>query len=241
MSKQIREFLLSSRLSSYSKKKIWECYQTISQNYNKDLVEVLFLEKLKSLFPEPPEQKQLSKQQHKKYELLTYTLIEKNHQGFNIPIASLMPIESIKDNSIVVYHGTNYRSYESILKNSLDASRGSGYLGKGFYFTPVYSYAAYYANAAFGHDGPVVIEFKIIDFDKLDVRLLHKPIVPTTSWNVMNDCEEDIVSQTGYVNTPLARSKNVSFHKGHVWQFLCKSNEILKKHFILSKVYILPD
>jgi hypothetical protein len=242
MSKKIKEFSSSSSVSTIEKQKIEDCFKKISQKYrNKELVEILFIKVLKSLFPEAPErpeQIRLSERQYNEYNSLPYALRRENQQKINVSLASLMPKESIKGNCIIVYHGTSYNSYQSILNHSLDASRGGGYLGKGFYFTPVFSYAAFYATS--GSDNPVVLEFKIIDFDKLKVRLLHDPVTAGVM-DSFKDCEEDIVSQTGYVTNPLLTSERVSFKKGNIWQFLCKSNVVLKNHFRLSKAYFLPQ
>jgi hypothetical protein len=131
--------------------------------------------------------------------------------------------------SISVYHGTTKADSQKIQSN-VRADFGGGNLGKGFYFTPVFQHAVSYATNR--NPEPVVVEFKIIEYQNLKVRLLHpsENIDPFQFY----DGPQDILSQTGYAAT-IALTQ-----EGKIWQFCCKSNSVLKNNFRFVKTFILP-
>ena len=173
-----------------------------------------------------------AKQQYDKLSKKTFTLPSRD-SGSMIPLADLMPPESFGFfqglPSISVYHGTT-RSDSQKIQTNVRADFGGGNLGKGFYFTPVFQHAVSYATNR--NPEPVVVEFKIIEYQDLKVKLLHpsENIEPFQFY----DGPQDIISQTGY-------AASIAFtQEGKIWQFCCKSNRVLKNKFRFVKTFIIP-
>jgi hypothetical protein len=189
----------------------------------------------KSLFKEPY---YLSFQEYDKLYRQPITL-KKKSLGSNIPLANLMPRESFgqcgKKSCLTVYHGSDLKSFDDLITN-LSADFGSGKLGTGFYFTPVFEYAIYYAQfrTRKSNTDSIIIEFNIINYEDLKVNLINSKTKDEKSKII---CDEPIVSQTGYVYAGVKRREN---HYGRIWQFNCKDTTTLQKHFKIKNVYILP-
>jgi hypothetical protein len=162
--------------------------------------------------------------------------------GRDIPLVELMPAESVrtcgKKSCMTVYHGTDMKSLNSLLTD-LSADVGEGALGQGFYFTPVFEYATYYAKykAKDSKTDPIVIEFHIIDYEGLRVQLLRT--ITTLNYRKKVDGPQSIVSQRGDINVGFVVPKSIR-KQGYTWQFNCNDTLTLKTHFRVGEVFVLP-
>jgi len=182
------------------------------------------------------------------YEVLrgkTRTLKSRKEPGRDIPLVELMPRESVrtcgKKSCLTVYHGTDLQSLNSLLTD-LSADVGEGGLGQGFYFTPVFEYATYYAKRK-GKDSktdPIVVEFHIINYEGLRVQLLQLRTAVTIHPRKKVDGPQSIVSQMGNIDTAYVVPKRIR-KEGYTWQFSCKDTLTLKTHFKVGEVFVLPQ
>jgi len=165
------------------------------------------------------------------YEMLRNKMVHKKQRkraARNIRLIDLMPAESVemcgKKSCMTVYHGTDMKSLNSLLTD-LSADVGEGSLGQGFYFTPVFKKATQYAKSKSEHSktDPIVIEFHIIDYEGLRVRLVT---YLRLKYGTKVEGPQSIISESGPIP---------------IWQFNCKDTTTLKKHFRVGEVFVLPS
>ena len=135
-------------------------------------------------------------------------------------LIDLIPPQNILKNGrdIRMYHGTKLLHWEHI-KNHGIKPIGDGALGKGFYFTPsvprATNYFFRYKKQQKQKLEPVLIELVIKDADKLKV----------------GDLESEY---------PIETQIFMTFGKLHFyWQFIVRSEDVIKKHFRIDRVFRL--
>ena len=132
-------------------------------------------------------------------------------------LIDLVPPENILKNGkdIRMYHGTKALHWNDIKKNGIKPI-GNGTLGKGFYFTPNVERATVYLLRQKPKQkrdvGPVLIELVIKDANKLMVGSLE------------SKCPIKTKMLAGY---------------GDYWQFIVRSENVIKEHFRIDRVFRL--
>jgi hypothetical protein len=132
-------------------------------------------------------------------------------------LIDLVPSENILKNGkdIRMYHGTKALHWNDIKKNGIKPI-GDGTLGKGFYFTPNVEKATVYLlrqkHTQKRDVDPVLIELVIKDADKLIVGSLE------------SKCPIKTKMLAGY---------------GDYWQFIVRSEDVIKEHFRIDRVFRL--